>query len=324
MPRYFASFRRVLPLCFILFLSRPAVLLAASYDCAKAKTPAEKAICADPLLSSLDDQLGLVYRQLMRQLQEPEKSALKTSQFAWLRELAACMGKAQSNECIRVAYETRLDFLGGAPIAPGAPGASSKDAPAPSARTIPASPQIPSAPPREPRKDALPGRDEPGLAWLLNYAGKSTNEVAWDPKFKRLLEAVTPPFSKDLGMGKEDTLAATVREFIGGPPDDARVEDKRYVTLSACRAHSCQEKAWLWFDLEEKGGVGALVHYIYGKDVSEAQPDLLLFSMRYGPGQFPEKARLALRAWLRDNDLLIRKTRFVNAKAEEQELPSAP
>ena len=30
---------------------------AASFDCAKASTPTEKAICADPILSSLDEQL---------------------------------------------------------------------------------------------------------------------------------------------------------------------------------------------------------------------------------------------------------------------------
>lgn len=295
MPHTRAPWLRFALFCLILALACPGSLLAASYDCAKAGAPREKAVCADPQLSKLDEQLGQVYKQVMRQTQDPEKTALKTSQFAWLRELDACMSKPGSKECLRVAYETRLDFLGGASAGPATP---PKTAPAPS--------------------------EQAGAAWLLAFAGKSTNTVVWDPRFKKTLAEATPAYIQDLGMGQPAALSATVREFIGGPPDEERVEAKRYVTLSACRAHSCPEKAWLWFDLEEKASVGALAHYIFGKETTDEQPDLLLFSMRYEPGQLPEKALASLRAWLRENNLQVRKTRFVNAKAQAQELPGVP
>ena len=35
---------------------------AASFDCAKAKSPQEKAICSSPRLSAADDQLATAYK----------------------------------------------------------------------------------------------------------------------------------------------------------------------------------------------------------------------------------------------------------------------
>lgn len=40
----------------------PAMTFAASFDCSKAGTPIEKAICSYPELSALDEQLASVYR----------------------------------------------------------------------------------------------------------------------------------------------------------------------------------------------------------------------------------------------------------------------
>jgi uncharacterized protein len=43
------------------FLTLLPATQAASFDCNKAATPIEKAICADPALSHADDVMALVY-----------------------------------------------------------------------------------------------------------------------------------------------------------------------------------------------------------------------------------------------------------------------
>jgi len=262
-------------------LTRPADLRAASFDCAKAKSPAEKAVCADPALSTLDERLAAAYKAAMAGA--PDRAAVKAAQFKWMREERdVCADKA----CLAAAYERRIASL----QTPAAQAAAE----APPASGVKASP----------------------FAWLLDYAGKSTNSAVWDKRFKKTLEAVAPPFTKDLGMGKQETLTATLREFIGGPPDDVAVEDKRFVTLSACRAHSCPEKAWLWIDLERNAALGALVHYIYGDEAMTDAPQLLLFSKQLEPGQAPDNALRRLDAWLKDNGLVVTTRRYVGPSGE--------
>lgn len=268
-----------------LLLFLPA-LYAASFDCAKAKSPAEKAVCADPALSSLDEQLAAAYKTALGKAKD--KAALKARQFTWMREERdVCKDKA----CFAEAYEKKLVAL---------------------------------------QKEAAGRSDDSNVAagapfaWLLEYQGQSTNSVVWDPRFKKTLDAVAPAFKKDLGMGQEETLAATLREFIAGPPEDVVVEEKRYVVLSACRAHSCPEKAWLWIDLAQNTALGALAHYIYGKESSVERPDLLLFSKQLTVDQLSENARRHLDAWLRDNDLHVKTWRFVDAKGEARPMKPAP
>ncbi len=58
---------------------------AAGFDCAKASTPQENWICADPHLSDLDGRMSALYGQLLRQSSGGEKKALRDSQRAWLK-----------------------------------------------------------------------------------------------------------------------------------------------------------------------------------------------------------------------------------------------
>jgi uncharacterized protein len=46
----------------LLCLVVPSASLAASFDCAKAGTPTEKAICKDPAVSKLDDQVAAAFK----------------------------------------------------------------------------------------------------------------------------------------------------------------------------------------------------------------------------------------------------------------------
>lgn len=78
---------------------------AASFDCTKASTPAERLICADKDLSSLDDTLADVFS--MEAESGAEATRLRTSQRAWLAARNACPDGA----CLKQQYERRIADL---------------------------------------------------------------------------------------------------------------------------------------------------------------------------------------------------------------------
>jgi glucose/arabinose dehydrogenase/uncharacterized protein YecT (DUF1311 family) len=79
---------------------------AASFDCAKASTPTEKAICADPILSRLDEQLDDAYR--VAQKRAASRTALRDAQRQWL---ATRRDVCRNAACLRAAYQARIDAL---------------------------------------------------------------------------------------------------------------------------------------------------------------------------------------------------------------------
>ena len=78
---------------------------AASFDCARAASFVEKAICADSKLSGLDDALASAYKDTAANAADPGN--LKTSQLAWLKTRNACPDFA----CLTTAYQRRIKFL---------------------------------------------------------------------------------------------------------------------------------------------------------------------------------------------------------------------
>ncbi|HEX7638142.1 MAG TPA: hypothetical protein VF457_07085 [Burkholderiaceae bacterium] len=77
--------------------------LAAGFDCAVTSLrPAERQVCATPVLSALDDALGPAYRRV--RVQDPSAPA---SQRRWLEKRNRCSDHA----CLLLAYETRLAVL---------------------------------------------------------------------------------------------------------------------------------------------------------------------------------------------------------------------
>ena len=58
--------------------------VAASFDCARARTPAEQAICQDPELSRLDSEVDAAYRFLLKNCAEPPPATLRAAQRRWL------------------------------------------------------------------------------------------------------------------------------------------------------------------------------------------------------------------------------------------------
>ncbi len=85
----------------ILFLL-PSVTLGASFDCSKATTNTELAICENPQLSILDEMMALSYRQLMKEISD--KKSLKNEQLAFLAKNKQCNGNL---DCLKQNYIIR-------------------------------------------------------------------------------------------------------------------------------------------------------------------------------------------------------------------------
>ena len=92
----------------LLALLVPCAASAASFDCKKAATRVEKAICADAQLSELDEHLGRFYFAARERLAE-NASCVAAEQREWIRRRNACADAA----CLRQAYLERLAGLAG-------------------------------------------------------------------------------------------------------------------------------------------------------------------------------------------------------------------
>lgn len=93
---------------------------AASFDCNKARTSMELAICANPALSSLDDTLAETYKSARSALSTAAQSTLVSSQRSWIRFIgtycfvdtqAAVVTNQQATECLATAYQSRIKDL---------------------------------------------------------------------------------------------------------------------------------------------------------------------------------------------------------------------
>lgn len=79
------------------------VALAASFDCAKANTPIEKAICGDPGLSQLDSDYGAVFTRAVARNPQVRQQVID-----WLRNVR---NKCDTYECLTAAYKSEIQIL---------------------------------------------------------------------------------------------------------------------------------------------------------------------------------------------------------------------
>jgi uncharacterized protein YecT (DUF1311 family) len=111
--------RVVLALIALLFVV--PVAQAASFDCSKAGTSFEKAICASPDLSHQDEVLAQAYATALGGLSAPSATSLKTTQHDWLDYAAkACSDDAQpiagaynddQTNCLISTFKSRISAL---------------------------------------------------------------------------------------------------------------------------------------------------------------------------------------------------------------------
>ena len=100
----------------------PLAAHAASFDCAKAKSPSEKLICSDAALGALDERLAAAYKGVSAALSAPQRATLKESQRSWLKSWPLeCSADARAKPlslgasalpCAKASYERRLRDLG--------------------------------------------------------------------------------------------------------------------------------------------------------------------------------------------------------------------
>jgi hypothetical protein len=87
--------------------------------------------------------------------------------------------------------------------------------------------------------------------WLLDFDGKTSSDVLWEPRFisllKRALPEVTPPFCG------QSTLPATVAEFLSGNPANVLVTENQYLVVSGCKRHFGKSKGLLWINCRSAG-----------------------------------------------------------------------
>lgn len=107
-PRSFAAL-------FIGFYLVPAVSFAASFDCVHAASPFEKAVCSDPEISKLDEDMAAAYGNALKALSKEGKQILRDGQRRWLHFVNDVSLKDKNgtgtSSCMREVYEKRVNDL---------------------------------------------------------------------------------------------------------------------------------------------------------------------------------------------------------------------
>lgn len=83
---------------------------AASFDCKKASTTVEKAICADQTLGGLDDRVNESYRRLIDNAPSATVPALRDAQRVWLRQRNQC-APSDLQACLAASMKQRAGQL---------------------------------------------------------------------------------------------------------------------------------------------------------------------------------------------------------------------
>lgn len=95
--------------------SLSSLAAAASFDCNKAQTPIEHAICDDAQLSALDSELAEAYQRAIKG-QGDAAEQLRAQQRAWLKSRAP--GGRVDSAALKDAYRARIDELKALPVFP--------------------------------------------------------------------------------------------------------------------------------------------------------------------------------------------------------------
>lgn len=91
----------------LLLIAAMGPAAAQSFDCAKATTAAEIAVCDNEQLAAADLELARIYKEVLDQSSDP--ATLKTEQREWIVQRDACGG---DRDCLTGAYARRHDELG--------------------------------------------------------------------------------------------------------------------------------------------------------------------------------------------------------------------
>lgn len=102
---------------FAMLLVLSPMARAASFDCAKAVTPQEKAICGDTKLSAMDSEMATAYQTALDKVSERARKEMRSDQGDWLQWMATVCRAAQPQAaadltaCMSRAYRERTEIL---------------------------------------------------------------------------------------------------------------------------------------------------------------------------------------------------------------------
>jgi uncharacterized protein YecT (DUF1311 family) len=88
----------------------------ASFDCSKAASASEKAICANPNLAAADTAMGQAFTVLLKKLAPAQQMALKADQRSWVTNRdGGCFDKKDDalTQCLLAATQMRQHYLAG-------------------------------------------------------------------------------------------------------------------------------------------------------------------------------------------------------------------
>jgi uncharacterized protein len=91
--------------CFGIPLVFAAQAFSASFDCAHATTSTEKMICADTVLSKLDEQLATIYQMTLNDLPDDHVTHIRQDQRDWLITRNAC---GTDSTCLQDGMKRRI------------------------------------------------------------------------------------------------------------------------------------------------------------------------------------------------------------------------
>jgi uncharacterized protein len=100
----------------VLMLLSGAIAHAASFDCRKANTVREKAVCDSPDLNELDDQMAAAYKSVLADAPSRLIAEIRDGQRTWLHKLdTACNPKDPAYVtvigCLEIEYTARIKAL---------------------------------------------------------------------------------------------------------------------------------------------------------------------------------------------------------------------
>lgn len=92
-------------ICLFFGVAVPGLVQAASFDCARARSAVERAICEDAEISQLDSHLGSAYQTTLAKLANHDRREFVEQQREWLhRSRNACT----TDVCLKQAYWSRI------------------------------------------------------------------------------------------------------------------------------------------------------------------------------------------------------------------------
>ena len=170
-------------LTFLILSTAFSVANSASFDCQKASSINEKAVCSNPALSKLDDDLLAAYKLAVSSSSDPTE--IKLSQRAWLKETKQCESNPSSTvSCLTNAYSSRIVVLSkiGNPTPSIPPAITQAQVSVPEKATADVTPpleQVPSAKVEEPPVNSPPIVQQTSEIKTTNIRSDWVDNIAW-------------------------------------------------------------------------------------------------------------------------------------------------